>query len=67
MRRNPQIPDGVLAAMEQAGKLQCVISSNIYELSQRAGCKNVMDLHGSIYHNYCLRCGRNILWNILSM
>ena len=48
----------VLAAMEQAGKLQCVISSNIYELSQRAGCKNVIDLHGSIYHNYCLRCGR---------
>lgn len=47
-----------LAAMERAGKLQCVITSNIYELSQRAGCRNVIDLHGSIYHNRCNRCGR---------
>ena len=48
----------VWAAMEKAGKLQCVITSNVYEMSQRAGCKNVINLHGSIYDNKCPRCGR---------
>lgn len=47
-----------MAAMERAGKLKCVISSNIYELSQRGGCKNVINLHGSIYKNKCVRCGQ---------
>lgn len=47
-----------LAAMEKAGKLKCIISSNVYELSQRAGCKNVINLHGSIYDNKCPRCGK---------
>ena len=39
----------VLAAMEQAGKLQGGISRNIYEFSQGAGCKNVIDIYGKIY------------------
>lgn len=47
-----------LAAMERAGKLQCVITSNIYGAAQRAGCQNVVNLHGSIYHNECPHCGR---------
>ena len=47
-----------LEKMEQDGKLQCIITSNIYELCQRSGCKNVIELHGSIYHNICQRCGR---------
>lgn len=45
-----------LAAMERAGKLQCVITSNIYAMEQRAGCKNVVNLHGTIYKNVCPRC-----------
>lgn len=47
-----------LAAMERAGKLQCIITSNIYEMAQRAGCNNVINLHGSIYQNKCPNCGR---------
>lgn len=45
-----------MAAMEKAGKLQCIISSNIYEFSQRGGCSNVINLHGSIYQNQCPHC-----------
>lgn len=45
-----------LAAMERAGKLNCVITANICEFPQRAGCTNVLNLHGSIYHNICPRC-----------
>lgn len=47
-----------LAAMEQAGKLQCIIDSNIYAKAVRGGCRNVINLYGSIYHNYCPRCKR---------
>ena len=47
-----------LAAMERAGKLQCLITSNIYAKAQRAGCKNVVNLHGTIYENKCPHCGR---------
>ena len=48
-----------LAAMERAGKLKCIISSNIYELSERSGWHhNVINLHGSIYQNHCQKCGK---------
>lgn len=47
-----------LAAMERAGKLQCVINSNIYDRPGRGGCKHVINLHGSIYQNQCPRCKR---------
>lgn len=45
-----------LAAMERAGLLQCVISTNIYTPEERAGCKNVVNLRGSVYVNLCPRC-----------
>lgn len=48
-----------LAAMERAGKLKYTISSNVYALSRRSGCKNVIDLHGNIYENHCQRCGKS--------
>ena len=45
-----------LAAMERDGKLQCVIDSNIYDSPRRGGCRQVVNLHGSIYQNQCPRC-----------
>jgi len=35
-----------------------IITQNIDGLHQKAGSKNVIELHGSIYRNYCLNCGR---------
>ena len=35
-----------LAAMEKAGKLQCCINSDVFELPQRAGCKRAINLRG---------------------
>lgn len=52
----PTESGAALAALEQAGKLQCIVTSNMYELSQQAGCKNVINLRGSIYKNRCPRC-----------
>ena len=47
-----------LAEMEAAGKLKAVITQNIDNLHQMAGSKNVFELHGSVYRNYCMRCGK---------
>ena len=45
-----------LAELENAGKLKAVITQNIDGLHQKAGSKNVLELHGSIHRNYCQIC-----------
>ena len=47
-----------LAEMEQAGKLKAVITQNIDNLHQMAGSKKVLELHGSVYRNHCMKCGK---------
>ena len=47
-----------LAELEKMGKLYAVVTQNIDGLHQMAGSKNVLELHGSIYRNYCIKCGR---------
>ena len=44
--------------LEQAGKLKAVITQNIDNLHQMAGSKKVLELHGSVYRNYCMKCHR---------
>ena len=45
-----------LAEMEAAGKLTGVVTQNIDGLHQAAGSKHVMELHGSVHRNYCMKC-----------
>lgn len=46
-----------LAKLEEMGKLRAVITQNIDDLHQRAGSRNVLELHGTLYQNYCIACG----------
>ena len=46
-----------LAEMEAKGKLKAVITQNIDGLHQMAGSQRVMELHGSVHRNYCMKCG----------
>ena len=46
-----------LAELEAQGKLRAVITQNIDGLHQKAGSKNVLELHGSVLRNYCEKCG----------
>ena len=46
-----------LAEWEDQGKLRAVVTQNIDGLHQKAGSKNVLELHGSVLRNYCVRCG----------
>lgn len=48
-----------LAELEEAGKLKAVITQNIDNLHQMAGSKKVLELHGSVYRNYCMKCGKS--------
>ena len=48
-----------LARLEQEGKLKAVITQNIDGLHQMAGSKNVLELHGSVYRNYCMKCKKS--------
>ena len=44
-----------LAELERAGKLRAVVTQNIDNLHQMAGSKEVYELHGSVYRNYCMK------------
>ena len=46
-----------LAELEAAGKLKAVVTQNIDGLHQKAGSRNVYELHGSVLRNYCMDCG----------
>lgn len=47
-----------LAQWEQEGRLKAVITQNIDGLHQKAGSREVLELHGSTLRSYCERCGR---------
>lgn len=46
-----------LAKLEAAGKLKAIVTQNIDGLHQKAGSRNVFELHGSVLRNYCMDCG----------
>lgn len=54
----PNTTHRALAKLEKIGKLKAVVTQNIDGLHQAAGSKNVFELHGSIYRNYCEKCGK---------
>ncbi len=54
----PNAAHVALAALEARGKVKAVITQNIDGLHQLAGSKNVLELHGSIHRNNCMKCGK---------
>ena len=54
----PNAAHYALAKLEEEGKLKAVITQNIDNLHQEAGSKNVLELHGTLYKNYCIKCGK---------
>ena len=47
-----------LVRLERQGKLKAIITQNIDNLHQEAGSKCVNELHGSVFRNYCMDCGK---------
>ena len=55
--KHPNRAHEVLAELERAGILDAVITQNIDRLHERAGSREVVEVHGTIAHSSCLRCG----------
>jgi NAD-dependent deacetylase len=47
----------ILAELERADVLDAVITQNIDRLHERAGSRELVEVHGTIAHSSCLRCG----------
>lgn len=56
LKYEPNITHVKLAELENKGKLKAVVTQNIDGLHQKAGTKNVLELHGSVLRNYCMKC-----------
>ena len=54
----PNITHTKLAELERAGKLKAVITQNIDGLHQKAGSKEVYEIHGTVAKNHCTGCRR---------
>lgn len=56
---SPNVTHKKLAQWEEAGKLTAVITQNIDGLHQKAGSRRVLELHGSVLRNYCMKCHKS--------
>lgn len=54
----PNAAHKTLARWEREGKLRAVVTQNIDGLHQKAGSREVLELHGSVLRNYCEKCGK---------
>ena len=54
----PNIVHVRLAEMERTGRVTAVVTQNIDGLHKKAGSRNVFELHGSVYENFCMGCGK---------
>lgn len=54
----PNAAHQALKRLEDEGRLSAVITQNIDGLHQKAGSKRVLELHGTVHRNFCLRCGQ---------
>ncbi|MFN4228052.1 MAG: SIR2 family NAD-dependent protein deacylase [Candidatus Ratteibacteria bacterium] len=56
LNAKPNISHISLFELEKRGKLKSIITQNIDNLHQKAGSKNVIELHGNLYKWRCIKC-----------
>lgn len=54
----PNVTHKYLKKLEDSGKLKAIITQNIDGLHEKCGSKNVLLLHGTIFKNHCMMCGK---------
>ena len=59
----PNAAHRALAELERRGLVRAVITQNIDRLHERAGSRDVVEVHGSVRTSSCLRCGERILFD----
>ena len=56
LQASPNAAHAALAALEQNGHLQAVVTQNIDDLHHRAGSQRVIEIHGTWSTSTCTRC-----------
>ena len=56
--KEPNDAHRALVTLERAGRLDAVVTQNIDRLHERAGSRDVVEVHGSIRTATCPQCGR---------
>ncbi len=59
LNKEPNIFHKYLKKLEEKDKLLGIITQNIDGLHEKAGNKNIALLHGTIYKNTCIKCGKS--------
>ena len=54
----PNVTHEYLTKLEKIGKLKAIVTQNIDGLHQRAGSKNVLEVHGTTYKCHCMKCNK---------
>ncbi|MDR1786746.1 MAG: NAD-dependent protein deacylase [Spirochaetaceae bacterium] len=62
----PNAAHYALAKLEERGRLTAVVTQNIDGLHQAAGSRNVLELHGSVYRNHCMKCGQSYPYEFMT-
>lgn len=55
-KARPNKAHRALVRLEKQGKLKATITQNIDNLHQMAGSTTTIELHGSVFRNYCIEC-----------
>jgi NAD-dependent protein deacetylase/lipoamidase len=53
----PNLAHVALAELERRGLIEAVVTQNVDRLHERAGSKNIVEVHGSLRTSSCLDCG----------
>jgi len=54
----PSFAHSFFARLEDQNLLSGVITQNIDSLHQKAGSKNVLEIHGGVWKSFCTQCGK---------
>ena len=52
----PNVCHQKLKELEESGKLKMIVTQNIDGLHQMAGSQHVLELHGTVHKNTCMKC-----------
>lgn len=61
----PNVTHLYLKKLEDSGKLKMVVTQNIDGLHQKAGSKNVLEIHGNANRCFCMKCGKEYTGDII--
>ena len=58
LKYEPNDTHKLLKLLEEKNKLKAIITQNIDGLHTKAGSKVVYEIHGTVFKNHCIKCGK---------